>query len=333
MPSGLVALLDDVAAIAKAAAASVDDAAAMAKVAAASADDIGAAAARAGTKTAGVVIDDAAVTPSYVTGFSPARELPLIWRIAKGSFFNKLVILLPIAVLLGQFAPFLIPIILIIGGLFLSYEAAEKVLEWLKVDETNVHDVPAVEVGPEREEEMASGAIRTDLILSAEIMAIALSEVAEEVWWQQALVLALIGVAITVVVYGAVAVIVKMDDIGLHLARENTGATAAFGRGLVAFMPKLLTTISIVGTLAMAWVGGGLLVHNAAVLGWHGPEHWIEGAGHWLAGIAPAGLHGLVEWLVFAILSGILGIVIGAIIAPIMHKLLHSDVHKEEHIA
>ncbi|MEO1045003.1 MAG: DUF808 domain-containing protein [Pseudomonadota bacterium] len=334
MPSGLVALLDDVAAIAKAAAASVDDAAAMAKVAAASADDIGAAAARAGTKTAGVVIDDAAVTPSYVTGFSPARELPLIWRIAKGSFFNKLVILLPIAVLLGQFAPFLIPVILIIGGLFLSYEAAEKVLELFHVDESNVRDKPAVVVGPEREEAMAAGAIRTDLILSAEIMAIALSEVAEEVWWQQALVLALIGVVITVVVYGAVALIVKMDDFGLHLAKTRTNGMAAFGRGLVLFMPKLLTTISIVGTLAMAWVGGGLLVHNAAVLGWHGPEHWIEGVGHWFSNIAPAGATGLIEWLVFAVLSGVIAIAIGAVIAPIVHRLIpHGPTQEEEQTA
>lgn len=327
MPSGLVALLDDVAAIAKAAAASVDDAAAMAKVAAASADDIGAAAARAGTKTAGVVIDDAAVTPSYVTGFSPARELPLIWRITKGSLFNKLIILLPVAVLLGQFAPFLIPVILVIGGLFLSYEAAEKVLELFHVDETNVHEEPAVIAGPEREEAMASGAIRTDLILSAEIMAIALSEVADEVWWQQTLVLALIGFVITVVVYGTVAIIVKMDDVGLHLAQENTGGTAAFGRGLVAFMPKLLTTISIVGTLAMAWVGGGLLVHNAAVLGWHGPEHVIEAIGHWFTGFAPTGGNGLIEWLVFAILSGVLGVAIGSIIAPIVHKLIPHGAH------
>ncbi len=309
MPSGLVALLDDVAAIAKVAAASIDD--------------IGAAAARAGTKTAGVVIDDAAVTPSYVTGFSPARELPMIWRIARGSIFNKLVILLPIAVLLGQFAPFLIPIILIIGGLFLCYEAAEKILELFHVDETNVHHEAALDSGPEREEEMVKGAIRTDLILSAEIMAIALSEVADEVWWQQGLVLALIGLVITVVVYGTVAVIVKMDDVGLHLAREKAGALANLGRGLVAFMPKLLTTISIIGTLAMAWVGGGLLVHNIAVLGWHGPEHLIDIVSKFAIGLSPSSWVGIVEWLVFAILSGIFGVIIGSIIAPMTHKILH----------
>lgn len=316
MPSGLIALFDDVAAIAR--------------VAAASLDDIGAAAARAGTKTAGVVIDDAAVTPSYVTGFSPARELPMIWRIARGSIFNKIVILLPIAVLLGQFAPFLIPVILIFGGLFLCYEAAEKILEMFHVDETNVHDEAVLDSGLEREEEMVAGAIRTDLILSAEIMAIALSEVADEIWWQQGLVLGLIGLVITVVVYGAVALIVKMDDAGLHLAKGSNGAIAAFGRGLVTFMPKLLTIISVVGTLAMAWVGGGLLVHNAAELGWHGPEHVIESISHTIVGFVPASWTAFAEWLIFAVLSGILAVIIGSIIAVVAHKILHKNKHDQE---
>lgn len=316
MPSGLIALFDDVAAIAR--------------VASASLDDIGAAAARAGTKTAGVVIDDAAVTPSYVTGFSPARELPMIWRIARGSIFNKIVILLPIAVLLGQFAPFLIPVILIIGGLFLCYEAAEKILEMVHVDETNVHEGAALDSGPEREDEMVAGAIRTDLILSAEIMAIALSEVADEVWWEQGLVLGIIGIVITVVVYGAVALIVKMDDAGLHLARGSNGVIAAFGRGLVAFMPKLLTSISVIGTLAMAWVGGGLLVHNSAELGWHGPEHWIEAISHSITGLAPAAWTAFAEWLIFAVLSGILAVIIGSIIATVVHKILHKKNEAEQ---
>ncbi len=314
MPTGLVALLDDVAAIAKVAAASIDD--------------IGAAAARAGAKSAGVVIDDAAVTPTYVTGFHPSRELPMIWNIAKGSIKNKLLFLLPAAVLLGQFAPFLIPFILILGGLFLCYEAAEKVLEWLHVDESTKHDQPAIIEGEGREEEMTAGAIRTDFILSAEIMAIALSEVTEEVWWQQGIILALIGVVITIVVYGAVAIIVKMDDVGLHLATEKEGALASFGKGLVAFMPKLLTAISIIGTLAMAWVGGGLLVHNIAAIGWHGPEHLIELISHPIVGILPESWGYFGEGILFAILSGLMGVAIGAVIAPLVHKIIpHGEAH------
>lgn len=314
MATGLVALLDDIAAIAKVAAASVDD--------------IGVAASRAGAKTAGVVIDDAAVAPSYVTGFSPARELPIIAKIARGSIKNKLLFLLPAAVLLGQFATFLIPVILIIGGLFLSYEAAVKVLELFRIDETSKHDEPVMIQGGGHEDKMVSGAIRTDLILSAEIMAIALSEVTEEIWWQQTLILALISIVITAVVYGAVAVIVKMDDVGLHLAREHEGFVASFGHGLVSFMPKLLTGISIVGTVAMAWVGGGLLVHNAALLGWHGPEHVIEAVAAPIAGFAPQAMSGVLDWTVFAILSGVLGVVVGAILAPLVHKFIpHGAAH------
>ncbi|MEH6756712.1 MAG: DUF808 domain-containing protein [Parasphingorhabdus sp.] len=308
MPSGLVALLDDVAAIAKLAAASVDD--------------IGVAASRAGTKTAGVVIDDAAVTPRYVDGFSPARELPMIAKIAKGSLRNKLLFLLPAAVLLGQFASFLIPAILIIGGLFLSYEAAEKILELCKIDETTKHEGPAIVQGGAREDQMVSGAIRTDLILSAEIMAIALSEVSGEIWWQQTIVLALIGIGITIAVYGAVAIIVKMDDVGLHLAIEYEGFVASFGRGLVSFMPKLLSAIAIIGTLAMAWVGGGLLVHNLAEMGWHGPEHLIEMVAHPIMGLAPSSIAGILDWFVLALLSGLFAIVVGTIIAPLIHKFM-----------
>ncbi len=314
MPTGLVALLDDVAAIAR--------------VAAASLDDIGAAAARAGTKSAGVVIDDAAVTPTYVTGFSPARELPMIWKITKGSFRNKLLFLLPAAVLLGQFAPFLIPAILVFGGLFLCYEAAEKVLEWCRIDKSTKHEEPAIVEGHGREDSMVSGAIRTDLILSGEIMAIALSEITSQNWWQQAIILALIGIVITIAVYGTVALIVKMDDIGLHLVREHDGPIETLGRGLVKFMPLLLSSLSIIGTLAMAWVGGGLLVHNLAELGCHGPEHLIDLISHPLVGLFPASAKLMVSGIAFAILSGVLGVVVGAGIAPLVHRFIpHGEKH------
>ena len=268
------------------------------------------------------MIDDTAVTPRYMTGFSPARELPMVAKIAKGSVRNKLLILLPAAVLLGQFAPFLIPIILLMGGLFLSFEAAEKVLELFHVDETTKLEEAAVDIGPERENQMVSGAIRTDLILSAEIMAIALSEVRDVIWWQQIVVLAVIAVVITVGVYGAVAIIVKMDDMGLHLANTYTGFVARFGKGMVLFMPKLLTLIAVVGTLAMAWVGGGLIVHNVTELGWHAPEHWIEAAANPIAGVMPEALHGFVHWFVFAVGSGLLAVVVGSVIAAIAHRVI-----------
>ncbi|MGB7404111.1 MAG: DUF808 family protein, partial [Pacificimonas sp.] len=253
--------------------------------------------------------------------------LPVIAKIARGSIFNKLVILLPAAVLLGQFAPFLIPVILIFGGLFLCFEAAEKVLEVFNVDDSNKIEEPVAISGGAEEKEMVSGAIRTDLILSAEIMAIALSEVADEIWWQQALILAIIAIVITAVVYGAVAIIVKMDDVGLHLAKTKTGGLAAFGRGLVNFMPTLLSGIALIGTVAMAWVGGGLLVHSAYQLGWAAPEYGIEGIAESVAAIAPGGLAGFVDWLVFAVISGVLGVAIGAVIAKLVHKFFPNFGH------
>ena len=267
MPGGLVALLDDVAVIARAAAASIDD--------------VGIAASRAGAKAAGVVIDDAAVTPSYVTGLDPARELPLIWGITKGSLRNKLLILLPVAILLSEFLPWAVVPLLMIGGAFLCYEGAEKVIEKLggakhgKTLEDPIEDPVAFESA------RVSGAIRTDLILSAEIMAITLNEVAVESLVTRIGVLAVVGIMITVIVYGAVALIVKMDDIGLHLAQKPGSGSQAIGRGLVAAMPKVLTVLSVVGTAAMLWVGGGIVIHGLHELGWHVPGdavHAVEGA-------------------------------------------------------
>ncbi|MEM7779154.1 MAG: DUF808 domain-containing protein [Pseudomonadota bacterium] len=307
MPSGLVALLDDVAVIARAAAAS--------------ADDIALAASKAGSKTAGVVIDDAAVTPSYVTGLSPARELPIIWAITKGSLFNKLIILLPGAILLSEFLPWLIIWLLMLGGAFLCYEGAEKVMEKLggakhgKTVEDQIEDPVAFE------KQRIAGAVRTDLILSAEIMAIVLSELDLPTWWERGLALALVGFVVTIVVYGTVAVIVKLDDIGLSLAQSGNSATKSFGEGLVAFVPKLLTALALIGTVAMLWVGGGIIIHGTHEVGFHLFYDLAHGAEYAVAGVAGS-LSGIAGWITYAAVSAILGLVLGAVIAFLLHKVL-----------
>lgn len=314
MPSGLAALLDDVAMIAKLAAASIDD--------------VGVAATKAGTKAAGVVIDDAAVTPRYVTGFTPARELPIIWRIAKGSFKNKLIFLLPGAILLSQFAPFLLMPILMMGGAYLCFEGAEKLLEKIKAktgaqEEHSLAEGVAELTSAEHEEKMITGAIRTDLILSAEIMAISLNELSGlDTWWQQAIALAAVGIAVTVAVYGAVAFIVKMDDIGLHLASQESGAAQALGNGLVKAMPKVLTFLSVVGTAAMIWVGGGIMVHGIEHYGLNTIPDFIHHAAH-AAGAAVSVAKGLVEWAVEAFFYGIVGVIVGMALVPVGKKFLH----------
>jgi predicted DNA repair protein MutK len=306
MPSGLVALLDDVSVIAKLAASSLDD--------------VGAAATKAGSKAAGVVIDDAAVTPSYVTNFTPERELPIIYAIAKGSLRNKLVILLPLALLLSEFLPGAITPLLMLGGLFLCFEGAEKVIEKLggakhgETLEDPIEDIAAFE------RERISGAIRTDFILSAEIMAIALNEVADSPLLQRAMILALVGVVITGLVYGAVAFIVKMDDIGLHLAKRPDAASQKMGRFLLWAMPKLLTVLASVGTLAMLWVGGQIIVHGLHVLGWHPLSDAIHAVEHVVAH-ATGPLGGLLGWLTNAALSGVVGLVLGVVVAFVVHAV------------
>jgi predicted DNA repair protein MutK len=310
MPTGLVALLDDISVIAKAAAASIDD--------------VGVAAAKAGTKAAGVVIDDAAVTPSYVTEFTPDRELPIIWQIAKGSLKNKLLFLLPGALLLSEFVPWAITPLLMMGGLFLCYEGAEKVLEKLGGAKHGETLEDPVEDLASFEQERVSGAVRTDLILSAEIMAIALAEVADQPLLSRGLILALVGVVITVAVYGAVALIVKMDDIGLHMVKERSSAAAkAIGRGLLHAMPRLLTALSAIGTLAMLWVGGHILVDGASKLGFKPPYdaiHAVEHAVHEASGALGA-LGGVLGWLTNSTLSGVVGLILGAMVAFAIHKL------------
>jgi uncharacterized protein len=307
--SGLIALLDDVAAIAKVAAASVDD--------------IAGAAAKAGAKAAGVVIDDAAVTPKYVTGFEADRELPIIWRISKGSLFNKLVILTPVALVLSYFLPAAITPLLMIGGAYLCFEGAEKVFHWLAphADEAVEADFD-VKDPVHLEEEKVAGAIKTDFILSAEIMTIALNEIPVGNLAMQAATLAVVAVAITAGVYGTVGLIVKMDDIGLFMAsRGRTSGGRAVGRGLVKGMPVLLAVLSIVGTLAMLWVGGSIIIHGLEVLGYGWLGHHIH---DWAAVVAHAVpvAQGFVEWLAKAAMDGVFGVVLGLALIPLATRVI-----------
>lgn len=297
MPSGLAALLDDVAAIAKLAAASLDD--------------VGAAAGRAGAKAAGVVIDDTAVTPRYVTGFTPDRELPIIAKIAWGSVKNKLLFLLPAALALSALAPWAITPILMLGGAYLCFEGAEKVFEWFSsADEA---DADATDMDPATlEKTRIAGAIRTDLILSAEIMAIALAEVADQTFVARAASLAIVALLVTAGVYGVVGLIVKMDDIGLHLAKLGAAPVRALGRGLVKAMPVVLKTLGIVGIAAMIWVGGGIILHGLHEYGVHLTPHTVETVG---------GGHGMLHWLAGAAWSGVIGLALGAVLALAIHKL------------
>ncbi len=307
--SGLLALLDDVAAIAKVAAASVDD--------------IAAAAAKAGVKAAGVVIDDAAVTPKYVHGFSADRELPIIWRIALGSLKNKVIILLPGLLALNYFLPQVITPLLMIGGAYLCFEGAEKVYHLMFP-----HGDDGVEADFDTkdplhlEEEKVAGAIKTDFILSAEIMTIALATITSGSFWLEAITLAVVGVMITVLVYGAVALIVKMDDVGLFLARAGrTQAGRSFGRGLVIAMPKLMSFLSTVGTAAMLWVGGNIVIHGLDVLGWS----WAYDHIHHLAEAAASNIGwgaGFVKWAVTAAFDGVIGLALGLALIPVAMRFV-----------
>ena len=308
MASGLFALLDDIAGIAKVAASSVDDVVAQAT--------------KAGTKAAGIVIDDAAVTPRYAVGFAAARELPIIWKIALGSLKNKLLFLLPGALILALVAPWLITPLLMMGGVYLCYEGAEKILELV---------VPHAAATPEEagkavldpkllEEQKIAGAIKTDFILSAEIMAITLSTVSTASFQMQAIVLAVVGVGITVLVYGVVALIVKADDVGLALAQRRFAPVRLLGRALVVGMPHFLTALSAVGTAAMLWVGGGIIIHGLEEFGLTALGHASHGLA--LAAGAMLPLAGILEWLTGAVFSAVFGLIIGGIAIVAMHYVV-----------
>ena len=334
MSTGLIALLDDVVGLAKVAAASLDDAAAQAT--------------RAGAKAAGVVIDDAAVTPRYVVGFAAERELPIVGKIAAGSLRNKLLYLLPAALILSLVAPGAITPLLMIGGAFLCYEGSEKVFEALWPHGAHPHEAAAVAGADAESLENAkvNGAIKTDFILSAEIMAITLAAIPSNSFWTQAAVLAIVGIGITALVYGGVALIVKADDTGVALARsekpltdlaawfDKDGATATpshadrllrpvtqfFGRGLVRGMPYLLKVLSVVGTAAMVWVGGGIIIHGLENYG-------FPALGHAIHDVAAAAGHAVpvagaaVEWLVAAAASGAFGLFVGAALVPFVQYI------------
>jgi uncharacterized protein len=331
MSIGLIALLDDVVGLAKIAAASLDDAAAQA--------------AKAGAKAAGIVIDDAAVTPRYVVGFTAERELPIIGKIALGSLKNKLLYLMPAALALSLVAPWAITPLLMAGGAYLCYEGSEKVFEALFPHKAHAHEAA---VGAPRqsaqnvEDEKVSSAIKTDFILSAEIMAITLATVPTAAFWTQAIVLAAVGIGITALVYGGVALIVKADDVGVALARNDRpisglwGRTESqsrsqadravaflsqgLGRGLVRGMPHFLKVLGVVGTAAMVWVGGGIIIHGLEQYGLPAIAHAIHGAAENVGHAVPA-MAAAAEWAVSAAASGVFGLILGAALIPFVQHV------------
>jgi predicted DNA repair protein MutK len=318
MAGGLFALLDDVAALARIAAASVDD--------------VGAAAGRASAKAAGVVVDDTAVTPQYLHGSAAERELPIIKKIAIGSLRNKLLLILPAALLLSEFLPQALPVLLILGGTYLAYEGAHKV--WEKVSGHGSEAAEELdqqgELSAEHEQRTVAKAIRTDFILSAEIMVIALNEVVDSSpdagFLMRAVIMAVVAVFITALVYGVVALIVKMDDIGLRLAERPSAGAQRIGRSLVAAMPRLLTVITVIGTAAMLWVGGHILLVSSDELGWHAPyelvHHWEEAVHDAVAGIGAA-----LAWLVNTLVSAVVGLLVGAVVVAGMHLVPRRRAH------
>lgn len=312
MAGGLFALLDDVALIAKKAAVATRD--------------VAGSASSTSSKAVAVVVDDAAVAPGFVEGVTPARELPIVWKITKGSLVNKILIVLPVALLLSWAAPWALTPILMVGGTYLSFEGAEKIWHALAAARArrtgrgtqggHGHGDTAAEKGPEDEKSLVKGAVMTDLILSAEIMVISLGEVTSKPFLERALILVVVAVILTFGVYGVVGLLVKMDDMGLHLASSDAGRTGLvqkLGRGMVTGMPKLLGTLSVVGTAAMLWVGGHILLKGTDELGWHGPFSVVH---HLEEAVESAG--GAVQWLVETGCSAVAGFLVGSVVMVVV---------------
>ncbi|MCS5494640.1 DUF808 domain-containing protein [Curtobacterium flaccumfaciens] len=271
-------------------------------------DDILSAALKASAKTAGVVIDDAAVTPQYVQGLEPARELPVVGHIALGSLFNKFIIIIPLALLLTAFAPGVLPWLLLLGGTYLCFEGAEKVTEWFGVHHESGSDEAVTEP------KLVFGAIRTDLILSTEIMLIALAGLDPDLGlWPTLGALIVIGLVMTAVVYGAVALLVKVDDIGLQMMKNSVRRTRRIGARIVRAMPMVFRVISVIGTVAMLWVGGHLVIANLAETFWHGPYDLLHVIEHALEAAGP-----VVVWIADTAVSAVVGLALGMVVVGIV---------------
>ena len=295
MAGGLFALLDDVALIARSAASSVDDVAALAG--------------KTSMKSVGVVVDDAAVTPQFVDGVKPQRELPIIWRITKGSLINKLIIILPIALILSWIAPWALTPILMCGGTYLCFEGAEKILHFL-FHRGEEEKKPVHESGGDAEDSLVRSAITTDLILSAEIMVISLNEVIDQPFWMRLASLIIVGIILTLGVYGAVAVLVKMDDIGMGLLKRNNGESA-LGTALVKGMPVVLDIIGVIGTAAMLWVGGHIVIKGLHDFGAEQPYGFIHSVTDNIS-------NGALTWLADTGMSMVFGLILGTVVTTVI---------------